>query len=79
MIIHERCRYNLAVQRSSAGEVWSMAFQCLVGIALLYRELGPACFGGVGVIVLTIPLSGVVGGGRGAEGDLPADRLKLRN
>lgn len=56
-----------------------MAFQCLVGIALLYRELGPACFGGVGVIVLTIPLSGVVGGGRGAEGDLPADRLKLRN
>ena len=42
--------------------VWSMPFQITLSLIFLYKELGPAVFGGVAILVLLIPFN--IGMGR---------------
>lgn len=41
-------------------QAWSAPFQIILCMASLYQLVGPACFAGVGVMVVMIPLNGVI-------------------
>ena len=43
--------------------IWSVPFQLLISIALLWRLMGPSVFAGLGVLLLLVPFSMLAVGG----------------